>query len=136
MKLNQQNELEQVLEIFSQDNVIDDLHRLEFEPSRKNPLVEKMARRLARAAADEQIRRQMDAEDSIERMISRELDEKLREKEEELAKKDEELAKNAEELAKNAEELAKKENELSEKDKAIEALRQALEEMKKQSKNI
>ena len=129
MKLNQQNELEQVLEIFSQDNVVDDLHRLEFEPSRKNPLVEKMARRLARAAADEQIRRQMDAEDSIERMISRELDEKLREKEDELAKKDEELAK-------NAEELAKKENELSEKDKAIEALRQALEEMKKQPKNI
>ena len=59
-----------------QDNVPDNSHTFEVEPTHKNPLVQKMLRRLAKAASIEKIQRQMDAEDSLDRMITRELQEK------------------------------------------------------------
>ena len=45
--------------------------------SNQNPLVQKILRRLAKAASIEKIQRQMDAEDSIDRMLARELQEKV-----------------------------------------------------------
>ena len=56
--------------------IIDDLHKLNYKTTSKNPLVQKMLRRLAKAGSIEKIQRQMEAEDSIDRMIARELQEK------------------------------------------------------------
>ena len=76
LKLNQQNALEQVLEVFSQEYVTDDLHKLNYKTASKNPLVQKILRRLAKAANNEQIQRLMNAEDSFDRIMNRELQEK------------------------------------------------------------
>ena len=107
LKLNQQNALEQVLEVFSQQYVTDDLHKLNYKTTSKNPLVQKMLRRLAKAVSNEKIQRQMDAEDSFDRIISRE----MKEKEDKI-------------------------NELEEENKEIkeelEVLKRAFEDMKKQ----
>jgi len=109
----QRNQLEEVLEVFSQDNIEDDLHILHFKKETKNPLVEKMVKRLSKAVANEEIKRAMDAEDSIERLIKRELDEKLKEYEEK---------------------LQENEIKLQEKEQEMEALRQQLAEALKQIK--
>ena len=96
-----------LLEVFSQAYLTDDLHKLNYKTTSKNPLVQKMLRRLAKAVSNEKIQRQMDAEDSFDRIISRE----MKEKEDKI-------------------------NELEEENKEIkeelEALKRALEDMKKQ----
>ena len=78
LKLNQQTQLEQVLEIFCQDNITDNLQAFSFDRTPTNPLVKKMVRRLSKAASSEPIRKRMDAEDMIDRLITRESSEKLR----------------------------------------------------------
>lgn len=110
----QRNQLEEVLEVFSQDNIEDDLHILNFKKETKNPLVKKMVKRLSKAVANEDIKRAMDAEDSIERLINRELEEKLREQAEAYEEKLKTLA--------------------QEKEREMEALRKQLEEALKQIK--
>lgn len=83
---NQRNQLEEVLEVFSQENVTDSLHTFNFTQTSKNPLVKKIVRRLSKAASDEKIKRTMDAEDMIERLIKREMNE-YEEKAKEVIKK-------------------------------------------------
>ena len=110
----QRNQLEEVLEVFSQDNIGADLHVLNFKKESKNPLVKKMVKRLSKAASNEAIKKGMDAEDSIERLINREADEKLKAQallyEEKLQEKDEKLQESErekEKLRKQVEELMK-----------------------------
>jgi hypothetical protein len=88
----QRNQLEEVLEIFSHDYVTDNLHTLNFEKSSKNALVKKMLRRLSKAAASEKIRKTMDAEDALDRLINRETEAKLKEYEEKLQASEREKA--------------------------------------------
>ena len=90
LKHDQRNQLEEVLEIFSQDFITDDLHNFEFKKDTQNPLVKKMVKRLSRAAADEKIKRIMDAEDMIERLVNRESEGKLKDLSEKYEKKLEE----------------------------------------------
>jgi hypothetical protein len=78
LKRAQRSKLEEVLEIFSQDNVTKDLHNIEIAAESKNPLVKKIVNRLSKAAGDEKIKRTMDAEDMIERLINREAKEQLK----------------------------------------------------------
>jgi hypothetical protein len=156
LKVNQQNQLEQVLEIFSQEYALDDLHKLDFKATTKNPLVLKMLRRLAKAAANEDIKRQMDAEDSFDRILSRqseEKDDRINELEEGHKEKDKVLEENAKALKENAKALEEKDKALEEnakvlgekdkaleenakalgeKDKALEDMKRAFEDMKKQ----
>ncbi|MDX2246206.1 MAG: hypothetical protein SF052_05500 [Bacteroidia bacterium] len=90
----QRNQLEEVLEIFSQDFLTDDLHTLNYEKSPKNALVNRILRRLKKAAADEEIRKKMDAEDSMDRILHRELktlSEQLQASEEKLQASEEKL---------------------------------------------
>ena len=87
LKHDQRNQLEEVLEIFSQDFITDDLHNFEFKKDTQNPLVKKMVKRLSKAAADEKIRRIMDAEDMIERLVNRESEGKLKDLSEKYEKK-------------------------------------------------
>ena len=135
LKLNQQNALEQVLEVFSQAYLTDDSHKLNYKTTSKNPLVQKMLRRLAKAVSNEKIQRQMDAEDSFDRIISREMKEKedkINELEEENKGIKEENKGIKEENKGIKEENKEIKEELGEKDKAIEALKRALEDIKKQ----
>ena len=90
LKHDQRNQLEEVLEIFSQDFITDDLHNFEFKKDTQNPLVKKMVKRLSRAAADKKIKRIMDAEDMIERLVNRESEGKLKDQAEKYEKKLEE----------------------------------------------
>ena len=113
LKLNQQNTLEQVLEVFSQEYVTDDLHKLDYKTS-ENPLVQKMLRRLAKAASDAEILRLMNAEDSFDRIMNREMQEKNDK---------------IEELVNTIEEQDKK---IAEQHNAIEEMKRAFEDMKKQ----
>jgi len=135
LKLNQQTELEQVLEVFNQENITDDLQRLEYIPKNKNPLVRKIVRRLSRAAADESIRHRMDTEDSFERIISRETSEKTKELLQVIEQRDnalEEKEKVINEKEKVIDELKRAEEE---KEKELQDMKRELEEMKKRLGN-
>ncbi len=76
LKHEQRNKLEEVLEIFSQDNVTENTHSLKVSTESTNPLVKKMVKRLSRAASNEDVRLKMEAEDLIERLIRRETEAK------------------------------------------------------------
>jgi flagellar motor component MotA len=112
LKRAQRNKLEEVLEVFSQDNVTKNLHNIEIMDESKNPLVKKIVKRLSKAASDETIKRTMDAEDMIERLIDREAKEQLKEQAEEYEEKLREQAiqfeKEKAELKRQIEELQKK----------------------------
>jgi hypothetical protein len=124
LKHEQRNKLEEVLEIFNQDFVTDDLHNINFPKTSNDPLVKKMIKRLSKAAANEKIKRTMEAEDSIERMINRETEEKTKELNEVILQKDEAL------LQKD-EALLQKEEVILQKDDEIEKLKKMIEKLKK-----
>lgn len=91
LKLKQQNDMEQVLEIFNQENATEDKHRIDYQGKPENPLVKKMVRRLTKAAADAQLSQQMDAEDAVDRLLNRErakFNEAMKEKDALLEQKD------------------------------------------------
>jgi hypothetical protein len=108
LKRAQRNKLEEVLEIFSQDNVTKNLHNIEIAVESKNPLVKKIVKRLSKAAGDETIKRTMDAEDMIERLINREAKEQLKEQAEMYEEKLSLKEKENEELKRQIEELRNK----------------------------
>lgn len=110
LKHDQRNRLEEVLEIFSQDRVTDDLHKIEISKESRNPLVKKMINRLSKAASDEEIRRQMEAEDMIVRLIDRETQERI---------------------AKYIGKLDEKENGIKQKEEENEALKRQIDALKK-----
>ncbi|MEY4902784.1 MAG: hypothetical protein RLZZ292_599 [Bacteroidota bacterium] len=91
LRHDQRNKLEEVLEIFSQDYVTNDLHNIDFKKESTDPLVKKMIKRLSKAASNEKIKKTMDAEDMIERLINREIEAKLEEFRAQLEQKDKEI---------------------------------------------
>lgn len=105
------NRLEQVLQIFSPIyQSPKDRHQLNFQGDTDDPLVKRMAERLGRAIASEEIRDKMDVEDELERAFDREMskkDEIIAEQEEIIAQKDklliEEKKRAEEEIQKNLE---------------------------------
>jgi hypothetical protein len=92
LRHDQRNKLEEVLEIFSQDFVTDDLHNFDFKKESANTLVKKMVKRLSKAASNEKIKKTMEAEDMIERLVNREAEEKLKIQAEKFEKKIKEQA--------------------------------------------
>ena len=116
----QRTELEEILEVFSQDNIAGNVHILDFKRETKNRVVKKMVKRLSKAASNEQIKKGMDAEDSIERLIRRETEERLKIYEEKLQESEEKLQ--------------EKETKLQESEREKEELRRQLEEALKQLK--
>jgi hypothetical protein len=121
LKHDQRNKLEEVLEVFSQDSLTKDMHNIQIADNSKNPLVKKIVKRLSKAASNETIKRKMDAEDMIERLVSRETKERLQkiteEYEEKLNQKDKELRLQALEFEK---EQTRKDNEIAELKRLIE----------------
>lgn len=115
LKLKQQNALEQVLEVFSQEYVKDDLHRIDFQGEQANPLVKKIVRRLTKAAANEKLSEQMDLEDEVDRIINRAL-----------AKKDDAYA---EKIKEKDAIIEQKDSLIEQKDSLIEKERQEKEQL-------
>jgi hypothetical protein len=110
LKHDQRNKLEEVLEVFSQDSLTKDMHNIQISDNSKNPLVKKIVKRLSKAAGNETIKRKMDAEDMIERLVNRETKERLQkiteEYEEKLNQKDNEIRLQALEFEKKNKEIA------------------------------
>jgi hypothetical protein len=125
LRHDQRNKLEEVLEIFSQDNISDDLHNIVFKQETKNPLVKKIVKRLSKAASDENIQRTMDAEDMIERLINREAKEQLKEQ---AAQYEEKLKEQAAQFEKDN---INKEEAIKQKGEEIEELKRQIEAFKK-----
>ena len=71
--------LEGVLMVFNQEHRTENPQTLNYTGDMSDPLVKRMVDRLARAAHDPQVRREMDAEQEVDRAINRLLDEKERE---------------------------------------------------------
>jgi hypothetical protein len=114
LKLKQQSEMEQVLEIFSQAYVTEDAHRVDFKGQQVNPLVQKIVRRLKKAAASEKLREEMDAEDAIDRILG---------KKDEIIEEKDAIIKQKESL------LEEKDSLLEEKDSLLEQERQDKERL-------
>jgi hypothetical protein len=69
--------IERVLQIFSPIyQSPKDRHQLDFQGDTNDPLVRRMAERLGRAIASEEIRDKMDVEDELERAFDREMSKK------------------------------------------------------------
>ncbi|MEY4905873.1 MAG: hypothetical protein RLZZ292_3688 [Bacteroidota bacterium] len=108
LRHDQRNKLEEVLEIFSQDYVTNDLHNIDFKKESNVSLVKKMVKRLSKAASNEKIKKTMEAEDMIDRLINREIEEKLKEFKEKLEQKEEEIKQRDREIEELRNLLAKK----------------------------
>jgi len=118
--------IERVLQIFSPIyQSPKDRHQLDFQGDTNDPLVRRMAERLGRAIASEEIRDKMDVEDELERAFDREMskkDEIIAEQEGIILEKDklliEEKQRAEAEIQKNLE-LQKQIEELKKADQAI-----------------
>ncbi len=128
LKREQRNKLEEVLEIFSQDTVSKNLHNIEIANESQNSLVKKMVKRLSKAASNETIKRKMEAEDMIERLINKEAQERLKEQAEVYEKKIEEI------ITVKDEELNAKDELINIKDKQLEELLREIEQLRNQVK--
>ena len=123
--------LESVLQIFSPIyQSPKDRHQLDFQGDTTDPLVKRMAERLGRAIASEEIRDKMDVEDELERAFDREM-----------GKKDETIAEQEVIIAEQEEIIAEKDKLLIEEKKRAEdeiqknlELQRQIEELKKQIK--
>jgi hypothetical protein len=114
-----QTQLETILGIFNQKYKTEDEHILRIpDEVINNPLYQKMAHRLLRAIASEDIRRKMDLEDDIERDYQ-DITTKFNKAKKELAEKDETIAKSLEKLAEKDEKLAEKDEKLLEQQRLI-----------------
>ncbi len=71
LEKEKRNKLEGVLQIFNQDYRLANEHFLNFEDDDSDALINKMKNRLLRAAADDEMRYQMDFEDEYERVTIR-----------------------------------------------------------------
>lgn len=79
LRKEMQTALLEVLQIFSPDYATDDRQVFDFSGKSENPILKKMIKRLSRAVSEEDVRRQMDFEDEIERVFQRELEKEMAE---------------------------------------------------------
>ncbi len=112
--------LEGVLMVFNQEQRTDNPHTLNYTGDLSDPLVKKMVERLARAISDPQVRRELDAEEEVDRTIKRLLDEEKREYQAALQEKEAALQAVLQAV------LQEKERALREKDRVIAELMKQL----------
>ncbi len=118
LKVVMQTKLEKVLQVFSQEFLTSDLHKLNFQGDSNEPLVQRLLDKLTRAVASDEIRKQMDLEDEIDHVFEREFQKRLKEKDEIIEEKDktiEEKDKTIEEERRQKEILLKELEELKKK---------------------
>ena len=132
LKHDQRNKLEEVLEVFSQDFVTDNLRILEFNKKSKNALVNKMIKRLSKAAADDEIRRKMDAEEMMARLMNQESKEYVKQIEILNVEKEQIIAEKEQLLIEKESDKAEKEQLLIEKESDKEKFLKIIEDLQKQ----
>jgi hypothetical protein len=111
--------LERVLQVFNPKFKTTDSHKLDFTGDTDEPIVQKMLNRLQRAIVDDEMRRKMDVEDEVERILEREAKKVAAEKDEVIAEQNEVIAEQNEVIAEQSQALAEKDEALAEKDKAL-----------------
>jgi hypothetical protein len=131
--------LEGVLMVFNQEHRTENPQLLNYTGDLSDPLVKRMVDRLARAAVDPQVRREMDAEQEVDRTINRLLKEKdqnyqavLQEKDAALQVKDAALHEKDVALHEKDVALHEKDVALQEKDEALKAHQQQIAALLKQ----
>lgn len=134
------NKLDKVLSVFDQSKAIaDDKHVLTLDEKNYegDDNMEYIVHRLTQAAADAEMRQDMNVEDEYFAAIEdrdtaiMNRDKKIKEKDDEIAKKNSELEKKNSELEKKSSEIVKKNNEISQKNNEIAEKDKALTEKDK-----
>ena len=140
LRLDQQNNIEQVLAVFSQKYVKDNLHVLDFTGNQTHPLVAKIVRRLLKAVSSNRMQRRMDAEDEIDRLFNRALaknqkenDDKIKtiieEKDSIIEEKDSIIEEKDSIIEEKEQENQRIRNENEEKERKIQRLEEKIKEM-------
>ena len=114
-----QTRIEKVLMIFSPDYVTSDRHKSDYVGNIDDDLVNKILHRLLRAASDEQMRKNMDAEDEIENIIANLLRKKDIENAKKIAEKDKKIAEKEEKIAEDAKKMTEDAKKMTEDAKKI-----------------
>ncbi|MDX2285479.1 MAG: hypothetical protein NW241_15035 [Bacteroidia bacterium] len=115
-------QLERILQIFSPEFQTQDRRQMDFPAGSTDPLVQKMAERLGRAIASDDIRDKMDVEDELDRIFDREtgkLAAVIAEKEVVIAEKEVVIAEKEEIIAEKEGVIAEKEEIIAEKEGVI-----------------
>jgi hypothetical protein len=120
------SKLEHVLQIFNPKFKTSDRHKLDFTGNTDEPIVQKMVNRLQRAIVSEEVRRNMDVEDEVYRILERESKKAAAET---AAVKD--II-----IAEKEQVIIEKDKALVEKDKALENERQKNELLMQQLANL
>jgi hypothetical protein len=145
LPLETKTKLDRILQIFNPQFKTDDKHKLDFTGDTNEPVVQKMLNRLQRAITNDEMRRKMDFEDEIERILEREAQKVSAEKDQIIAEMDGVIAEMDGVIAEKdglianmdgviAEKdglIANMDGVIAEKDAEIEALRQMIASMKK-----
>jgi hypothetical protein len=118
LPLETKTKLERILQIFHPKYVTNDNRKSDFTGDDNDPLVQKMLNRLLRAIADDELRRKMDFEDEIERILARESQKTSAEKDVIIAEKEQVIS--------------EKEQVISEQEKELETLRLIIAELEQQ----
>ena len=149
-----QTKLERILQIFNPKFKTNDRHKLDFTGNTEEPIVQKILNRLQRAIADEELRRNMDVEDEVYRVLEREAKKAADEariaaeaiaaeaakamnaiiagKNEEIAEKDQAISEKDQAISEKDQAISEKDQAISEKDKQIEAEKQRVEALLQQ----
>jgi tetratricopeptide (TPR) repeat protein len=134
LKPDMQTRLEQVLNIFSQENKTDDIHELDFKGQTHDSLIEKMVQRLKFAIADEDVQRQLEAEEEVENILLQKdrllelRDKAIEEKDKTIEEKDKAIEEKDKAIEEKDKAIEEKDKAIEEKEKAIAILRQKLQE--------
>ena len=125
LTMRYQTRVERVLAVFNQRFMINSSNRLlDFPPDMEDDLTNDMAKRLARARADESVRQQLDADEEIDNAVER----FIRQKSMELEVKDQLLDEKEKALREKMRDIEDKNKALEDKDKALEDKDKALED--------
>ena len=139
------NRLEKVLSVFDQtqkDGSNRQVLNINDSPFEDDDDMQYLLRRLLMAAADSQLRQDMNVEDEYFKALEDRdtalmiRDKKLAEKDEQLAEKDEQLAEKAEQLAERAGQLAEKDGQLAEQEEQLKQNEAQLKQNEAQMKTM
>jgi hypothetical protein len=126
--------LERVLQIFNPKFKTTDRHKLDFTGDTDEPIVQKMVNRLQRAIVSEEVRRNMDVEDEVYRILERESKKAAAEAAAETAaEKDIIIAEKDQVIVEQEQALVEKDQALVEKEQEIELLMQQLAALQKKN---
>jgi hypothetical protein len=140
LKNNRRSELENLLSVFDQNNISDNMHILNIREADFDKAYRPLIRRLQRAVAEPEVRNTMDVEDEIlEELDNREREiylreEVIKEKIKTIEEKDKTIGEKDKTIGEKDKTIGEKDKALIEKDKAIEEMKRQIEALSKGQK--